>query len=118
MYSKKKIRHQIIDLVAIYLTEAMQFSEKANNEDKETLQQRSNLLALKAYLVLKQPRRVLRQLKRIEKKGVKANNESFFSFLYYTKHYILDNTEEMELWKSKVSLLNLKKAEKLINLNK
>ncbi|BAO76648.1 hypothetical protein [Winogradskyella sp. PG-2] len=117
LFASPNIRPSIIALSNIYLEEAKSFSEQNTDEDEIVLKQRSDLLKIQESLILKRPRKVLRQLKKIKADTIENSNENFIAFLYYTAYMSLEDSENAELWKSKVSLVNLKKAKLIINLN-
>ena len=117
LYTKERTRPRIIDLSNIYLDEARRFVETENLEGKSSLLLRCDLLDIQEFLLVRRPKKVLRSLKRIEKDDTFETNEGFIAFLYYTAYMSLGKEEEAQEWKSKVSSLNLKKAEKIINLN-
>lgn len=117
LYANNNIRSEIINLSNIYLNEAMALSEMVATEDKIMLKQRCELLKIQEYLVLKRPKKVLRQLKKMDAENIENSNNSFAAFLYYIAYTILDDEINAETWKAKVSLVNLKKAEMIINLN-
>lgn len=117
MYMKESVRQEVIDLANIYLSEAAGFVETEKNEDQLLLQQRVKLLKIQEDLITKRPKKVLRQLKRINTEDVEPNNQAFVAFLYYTAYEILNDKTNAEQWKSKISSVNLKKAELIINLN-
>lgn len=116
LYVNVKIRPAIINLSNIYLEEAIAFAEKTD-EDELLLKQRCELLKIKEYLILRRPKKVLRQLKSMKAGTIENKNKSFAAFLYYVAFRCQSNVEDAEIWKSKVSLVNLKKAELIINLN-
>ncbi|REG87574.1 hypothetical protein [Winogradskyella sediminis] len=117
MYMSENNRSAFIDLGMLYLEEASNLVVAEPNEDQKALNQRVALLDLQQYFILKRPKKALRQLKKIQKDGIEPNNESFVAFLYYTAYSILEDETEVKLWKSKISSVNLKKAQMLINLN-
>ena len=117
MYMKESVRQEVIDLANIYLNEAAGFVEATKNEDQLSLQQRVELLKIQENLITKRPKKVLRQLKRMDAENVASNNQAFVAFLYYTAYEILNDKTNAEQWKSKISSVNLKKAELIINLN-
>ncbi|WP_299118648.1 hypothetical protein [uncultured Winogradskyella sp.] len=117
LYTNEKIRSEIINLSNIYLNEALAFLESENLSDKLMLKQRCELLKIQEYLILKRPKKVLRQLKKMDAELVENNNKGFVALLYYTAYAILEDEKNIEVWKPKVSLVNLKKADMLINLN-
>lgn len=117
VYVNEAIRSEIIDLSNIYLDEAIDFLEIEATEDKSTLKQRAELLKIQEYLILNRPKRVLRELKKMEAENIESTNEALVNFLYYTAYSILKDEKNIELWKTKVSLLNLKKAQMIININ-
>lgn len=117
LYTREDIRSNIVDLFNIYLKEAIQFAQNAKSDGKASLLYRCELLNIQQYLYLERPKKVLRMLKKLEKSEVTENNEVLLAFLYYTANKCLKDDEDAEVWKSKVSSLNLKKAENIINLN-
>jgi hypothetical protein len=117
LYANRKTRSEIMDLSNIYLEEALVFLRTSTEEDKLVLEQRCELLKTQESLVLKNPRKVIRQLKKIDAEDLENANEAFIAFLYYTAYMSLGDAEKAEVWKSKISLVNLRKAEMLINLN-
>jgi hypothetical protein len=117
LYVNKKVRKEIINLSSIYLEEALVLLALDNVEDQQVLKQRAELLMLQKHLVLKRPRKVIRQLKRMDAETVNNTNKSFVAFLYYVAFMSLDDLENAEIWKSEISLVDLRKARMLINLN-
>ena len=91
--------------------------ELENVKDQPVLKQRAELFILKQHLVLKRPRKVIRKLKRMDAETVNNTNKSFVAFLYYVAFMSLDDPENAEIWKSEISLVDLRKARMLINLN-
>ncbi|WP_299103036.1 hypothetical protein [uncultured Winogradskyella sp.] len=116
MYLDKSVRRDVIKLSEIYLEEAKAFLD--GKSDQKPLTQRVALLKIQYSLINKRPKKVLRLLKKVESESVEANNETFVAFLYYTAYMILDDKSNAEKWDSKISSVNLKKAQKIINLNK
>ena len=117
LYANVKIRPEIISLSNIYLKEAMLLAETSKEENSIILKQRCELLKIQEYLIKERPKKVIRQLKKMNAQGVENNNKTMIAFLYYTAYKILDDEKNTDLWKAKVSLVNLKKAEMIINLN-
>ena len=117
LFTNKNIRSEIINLSNIYLNEALRFSEIAATDDKILLKQRCELLKIQEYLILKRPKKVLRQLKKMEAENIENANNSYVAFLFYIAYATLEDEKNAELWKAKVSLVNLKKAQMIINLN-
>jgi len=117
LYVKEGIRENILDLATIYLDTAAEYLVNNPVENQLALLQRVALSKIEQYLVLKRPRKVLRELKRIDAETIAKNNQGFVDFLYYTSYRILGDVEEAELWKSNISSVDLKKSQLLINLN-
>jgi len=117
MYASKTVRPLLIKLSTIYLNEAKALAAKESADEPLVLLQRCELLDIQQDLILKKPKKVLRQLKRMGASEIENNNEPLIAFLYYTTYRITKDEKNAELWKSKVSLVNLKKAQLIINLN-
>ena len=116
LYAKPSLRPKLIDLFNIYLEDAKRLVEN-NSEDKIVLMQRADLLETVQYLIDKRPKKVLRMLKRMDADTIDNVNENFVAFLYYTAYMSSGDIEEAAVWKSKISSVNLKKAQMIINLN-
>ncbi|MUU79639.1 hypothetical protein [Winogradskyella endarachnes] len=117
MYMKDDVRADIIRLSKIYLEEAETYVESSKEENKLSLRQRVDLLGIQQSLIAKRPKKVLRQLKRMDAENVETNNQSFAALLYYTAYKILKDETNAAVWQSKISSVNLKKAQMIINLN-
>ncbi|EDP71793.1 hypothetical protein FBALC1_04877 [Flavobacteriales bacterium ALC-1] len=117
MYLNENLRPELMTLLTIYINEAKLNTKKVSKEDQLILQQRCDLLEIQQYLLLKRPKKVLRQLKKINAEEIENKNKPFVAFLYYTAYSILENEKNAKKWKAEVSSVNLKKAQLIINLN-
>ena len=118
LYLNKDSRAEIVEWSNLYLEEAERLIKGEEQNEHNALQQRCDLLELQQELVLKRPRKVIRQLKRLKDEEIVDSNKAFIAFLYYTAYMSADKSEDAELWKSQISSVNLKKAQLLINLNR
>lgn len=118
LYLKKEIRNEVIKLSNIYLQDAERLIAEQEQSDHLSLQQRCDLLELQEELLLKRPKKVVRQLKKIKEEDVVESNKPFIAFLYYTAYMSAGKTEAAAEWKSQISSVNLKKAQLIINLNR
>ncbi|MBL86123.1 MAG: hypothetical protein CMO82_05620 [Winogradskyella sp.] len=118
LYLNKDSRAEIVEWSNLYLEEAERLIKEEEQTEHNALQQRCDLLELQQELVLKRPRKVIRQLKRLKDEEIVDSNKAFIAFLYYTAYMSADKSEDAELWKSQISSVNLKKAQLLINLNR
>ncbi|MEO1033123.1 MAG: hypothetical protein AAFX55_17095 [Bacteroidota bacterium] len=117
LYADKNIRANIVNLANIYLNEAKALVLGEDSNEREGLRQRCELLKMQEYLILKRPKKVIRALKKLEEDAIEESNKSFVAFLYYTAYMSMGKVKDAEPWKSEISSLNLKKAQKIINLN-
>tara|TARA_R100001369_G_scaffold2745_5_gene8901 strand:- start:19839 stop:20780 length:942 start_codon:yes stop_codon:yes gene_type:complete len=117
LYSRSKVRSKVIGLGNIYINEAKGFLKDEKEEDLPKLSQRLELLELHQYLIYNKPKKVIRQLKRMEKDSIIDVNRPYINFLYFTAYALLKDRENMNAFKSKVSSVNLNKAQWIINLN-
>ena len=111
----KKTREEVTDLAIIYIDEAMARLKDEDFENKPGFNQKCELLKLKKHLILDNPRKVLRYLKKLEPTLIDKVNESIHAFLYYTSYKLIRDEKNAALWKSKVSLVDLKKSQLIIN---
>lgn len=114
IYLNKSVRPEAIGLSTIYLEEAKQLFLAGNMNNKNALEQKLQLLEIYQDLVLNKPRKVLRQLNKIELSEIDTTNEAMHAFLYLTAHRLLKDENKAKPWRSKVSLVNLKKANDII----
>ena len=114
----RSVRKEVLELAGIYLDESKRLLLNEERENKIRFEQRLDLLNFKKDLILNKPRRVLRQLKKMDPNSVISENDSLFAFLNYCAHNLLGNETEAASWKSDVSLVDLKKAELIYNINR
>jgi hypothetical protein len=117
LYVDKRIRSEIIDVSDIYLKEAITLIDSKTEEENTVLKQRAALLEIQKYLILERPKKVLRQLKKMDVESMNNSNKPFASFLYFTAYSILKDQKKAAAWKDKLSLVDLKKAQMILNLN-
>lgn len=117
LFVEKETREEIIDLANIYFDEARNYLLSDSTKNKEAYSQRIDLLMIKEDLVLDKPRRALRFLKRIEKSEIFKVNKTIYNFLKYTTFKLLKDEKNVALFKDDLSVLNLKKAELIYNIN-
>lgn len=118
MYVNKDVRENIVELSNIYLEEAKRLVAREDQSEQKGSLQRCDLLELQEELLLKRPKKVIRQLKKLKEEEIVESNKPFIAFLYYTAYMSNDKPEDAEQWKSQISSVNLKKAQLIINLNK
>jgi hypothetical protein len=118
MYAKPRTRNDIIELSNIYINETERLISKEEQNEQTALKQRCELLKLQKYLLLKRPKKVIRQLNKIKDDEIVESNKPFMAFLYYAAYMSTGKSEDAEEWKSQISSVNLKKAQKIINLNR
>jgi len=68
-------------------------------------------------LVLNNPKKVLRQLKRMDDLGSYKSNESLISFLYFSSYLLLKDENKAKEWRGKLSSVNLKMAYLILQSN-
>lgn len=118
IFVDEDIRAEIIGLANIYFEEARNYLNKNDIDENVAYAQRVDLLILKEDLILNNPRKVRRLLKRIDNKEVAKVNQPLYVFLNYTTFKLLNNEKEASLWQAQLSEVDQKKAELIININK
>ncbi|RLD25436.1 MAG: hypothetical protein DRI75_13365 [Bacteroidetes bacterium] len=117
IYAEKNLRLEIIQLANIYFEESKSYLTNSGLKNKKAFLQNCDLLKIKEYLILNKPRKALRHLKKINIAEIDNINKSLFSSLNYTGFKLLKNEENAALWKSKISLVDLRIANFIINNN-
>ena len=114
----KSVRPEILKLANIYFSEAEQFLETDTAlKNKVSLRQRLVLTKLKEDLIKDKPKRVLRQLKKMDESALTDANKSLKKFLEYTSYKLLRETEKFSNLEKDISILNLKLAQAIVNIN-
>jgi hypothetical protein len=113
----KEIKSEIISLSTIYIEEAEHYLMEEKLDSITALKQKVELLKIKQELVLNNPKKVLRQLKRIDVAEIDTTNESLVAFLYFTSYILLKDETNASEWRSKLSLVDLKKANLIFKNN-
>ncbi|MCB0462972.1 MAG: hypothetical protein KDC81_09755 [Flavobacteriaceae bacterium] len=108
------VRPEIIKLSNYYLKQAEALLSVENSDD---LKQKIEFQNIYQDLVLGKPKKVLRQLKRIDSTQVDESDESFIAFLYFTSYLLLKDETNASVWRSKVSLVNLKMTNLILKNN-
>lgn len=116
IYVPKKIRSDVISLSTLYLQEAYRYLETYAMEDKSDHYQRCELLEINQFLLLDKPRKTLRRLKKINETEISRVNSEWVNYLYFVAYSMLNDEKNASIWKNKVSLVHLRKAESLINI--
>jgi len=117
IYVQKGVRLDIIRLADIYFNEAKQYLEKSSINNKVGFLQRLDFLDIEKELILNNPSKARRLLKRIDEAEIDSTNQTLFNFLNYTTLKLLKKEDEAALWRDKLSALDLKKAGLIINSN-
>ncbi|MEO5787474.1 hypothetical protein [Gelidibacter sp.] len=113
----KTVRPDIINLAEIYLDEADKFLLDDSATNKTTFEQKSSMLRLSKYLLLNRPNKVLRQLKKFKPSEIDDANQSLLSYLYHTSYQLKKDEGNAELWKAKVSEVDLRKSQLITNIH-
>lgn len=116
-FTDKNIRSEIIELSNIYLDEANSLIESDDSKNKMISAQAIELLRIKQSLYLNKPKKVIRQLRKMNDSEIHQTNQLLFNFLHYTAFELLKDEKNAALWKNKVSIVDLKKSKLIINNN-
>ncbi|MEZ4802188.1 MAG: hypothetical protein R2797_05395 [Gelidibacter sp.] len=118
IYATKETRSDIIDLANIYLSESETLAAKSDLATVRAVKQKIELIRIEESLILERTGKARRQLNRIEADEIDPINERLYGFLQYTIHQLRNDETNAELWKSKISSLDLRKAEMILNILK
>jgi hypothetical protein len=117
VFAEKDQRLEIIQLANIYFNESKSYLAKSGLKNIKGFLQNCDLQIIKEYLILNKPRKALRYLKKLDIADIDNLNLSLFSSLNYAGFKLLMNEKKAALWKSKISLVDLSKANLIINNN-
>ena len=117
LFVEEEAREEIIELANIYFEESKKQLPKSDLDSKSDYSQRIDLLIIKEDLVLNNPRKVRRLLKKIDEEDIAQVNKELYDFLNYTTFKLLKDEDNAALFRPKISELFLKKAELILNIN-
>jgi len=117
IFVEKEQRELILDLANIYFDEAKGFL-KEGDENYMVFLQKLDLEQVKEQLILNKPRKALRMIKRTDSVPTDPINERLFAFLNYTAYKLLNDEKKALPYVSKLSALDLKKTELILNINR
>ncbi|MBA6152752.1 hypothetical protein [Gelidibacter maritimus] len=113
----RKTRQDIVSLSLRYLDDAERYLITDDINGKKHFADKISLLRWSQYLLQNRPKKVLRLLKRFDTSEIDETTASQLAFLYYTAYELRKDEKNAGLWKGKVSLVNLRKAELIANLH-
>jgi len=115
IFAEKNLRPEIVTLSNIYFDEVRVYLEDESLENRMALYQKLELLKVKEALILGNPKKASRILRRIEKENIDESNNTLDVFLNYTTLMLLNKYQNAKLLESKVSSVNIKMAEIILN---
>jgi hypothetical protein len=110
IFSKNEVRAELVSLASTYFTQARNHLIESNMDNKSGFLQKLDLFEIKKLLILNNPKKAKRLLKRIEESEIDKINKSLFVFLNYTTFILLKDEENAALWRQKITQINMKKA--------
>lgn len=114
IYANRTIRKEIVSLSEIYKQEAIEKLHEGNMTKKEAYHQKIELLEIKKYIVLNNPKKALKMLNKFEDSDIDRINSSQFAFLQFASNRMLQNIDDAMVWQNEVSLTDLKKMRYLL----
>ncbi|MCK0110274.1 hypothetical protein MWU58_13310 [Flavobacteriaceae bacterium S0825] len=118
IYVQKNVRPEVIKLADIYFDEAKQYLDKSSLNNKVGFLQRLDFLDIEKALILNNPGKARRLLKRIDEAEIDSTNQTLYNFLNYTTFKLLKKEDDAALFKDKLSAVDLKKTELIVNSNR
>jgi hypothetical protein len=114
-YVNKKAKEEFVNVSDIYLKEAKRYLIKEAIDNKQALLQKIELQQLEQELLLGNPKKTLRKLNRLDPIEIDNINKTLVSFLYFTSYIILKDEMNAAPYRSKISLVDIKRANAIIN---
>jgi hypothetical protein len=117
MFVETDAREEIVVLANIYFNESIAFLDKTKTDNREAYLQRIKLLSIKESLLLNAGKKAKRQLKKLVISNINKINIQLYDFLKYTTFMCLGDNDSAALHLSKLSNVNIKKANLIIKMN-
>lgn len=117
IFAKKSLKMEIAELSDIYMKEAKRHLEVSDLTNKQGFEQKIEFLKIKKYIILDNPKKAMRMLKKFDDSQINSINKSLFAFLNYATNRLLNKVEQSMKWQNEVSEADLKKMKYLIDKN-
>ena len=117
LFGNKQIRPEIVEISSAYLKEARKYLMNSDKENKNAFLQKLDLFKIKELLILNNPKKAKRQLKRLNESEIDKINVPLYVFLNYTTFILLKDEENARLWRPRITQGNLKKASLILKAN-
>lgn len=114
IYANKPLKKEIVDLSDVYMKEAIEKLEEEQPLNKEAYFQKIKLLEIKKYIVLNNPKKALKILKKFEGSDIDSINKPLLAFLNFASNRLLNNIDNAMVWQNDVLLVDLKKIKYLL----
>jgi len=114
IFAKKSLKMEITELSDIYMKDAKRYLEVSDLTNKQGFEQKMELLKVKKFVILDNPRKAFRMLKKFDDSPIDSINNSLFAFLNYATYRLLNKVEESMKWQNEVSIADLKKIKYII----
>lgn len=114
IFADKSIKEEIVDLSDIYMKESKEKIKEEKQDKQIVFQEKFKLLDIKKNIILNNPKKALRRLKRMEETELDSTNLPLFTFLHFASYRLLNDIDNAMIWQNKVSLVDLKKVKYLI----
>jgi len=117
MFVESDAREEIVALANIYFDESITFLDNTKTDNHQAYLQRIELLMIKESLLLNAEKKAKRQLKKLMISKINKINIQLYDFLKYTTFMCLGDNDSAALQLSKLSNVNIKKANLIIKMN-
>ncbi len=117
IFANKSIKKELTDLSDIYMKEAHEKLQNETPEKQFLVKEKIKLLKIKKTIILNNPNKALRKLKRFDPAKVEDSNLSLLAFLHFASNRLVNDIDSAMIWQNEVSLADLKKVKYLINNN-
>ena len=117
MFVESDAREEIVALANIYFDESITFLDNTKTDNHQAYLQRIELLMIKESLLLNAEKKAKRQLKKLMISKINKINIQLYDFLKYTTFMCLGDNDSAALHLSKLSNVNIKKANLIIKMN-
>ncbi len=116
IFSARQTRNDLVTLADGYFSEArILLAAESDLDNKSAFLQKLDFFKIKELLILNQPKKAKRSLKRIDVSEISEINRGLFVFLNYTTFMLLKDQGSAAKWKEEMSAVDLKKANQILN---
>lgn len=114
LFLDEDLRKDFTSTASYYFDEALSFLYESDHSSKAAIEQEIELYEIQKELILKNSKKALRLLSKIDKEDVVNMNTDFFVFLNYMAFKLSEDEVQAKLWEAEVKEIYMQRVELIL----